>query len=303
MKHRARRLFPLLFAAAAAAGCASYPWQKTTLYVNAGIALYREKKVVEGGQVALGYQHPIDIPLEKTVLVLSQIVYRQDYLIRKPQTLHVFTDKEIRGLAEPLTLALKAIVPDERLRFLVIRSSWTDVVAGTHGTSAVIFRTPDGVLHLAFDKIQEQFQIAEGGDPDAVPIATEPTELTDASPVIPVAGMRLHEAQGAGKFPRWIEIANLDDVKPPAPEPQEPAKPAVQPRHEIVIPARPPVTAPAASTQAPPAPPAATPRGADDEAKYQRIRARLEQLKRLRQDGVLSEEEYQKEYQRLLAEL
>jgi hypothetical protein len=302
MIHGACRLtLLLLLLAAAAPGCAGYPWQKTTLYVNSGIALYREKKVVEGNQVSLGYQHPIDIPLEKTVLVLSQLVYYHDPLIGKPQTLHVFTDQEIRGLAEPMTLALQAITPDERLRFLIVRSAWTDVIGGTRGTSGVVFRTPDGLLHLAFDKIHEQYQVAEGGEPDDVPIATEPTTLTKASPIVPATGMRLHLEAGGKKYPRWIEIASLDEVKPPAPPPAELAKPAGEPPRAIVIPTRPQVTSPD-SPKPPPTPPPTPPPAADEE-KYLRLRAKLEQLKRLRQDGVLSDEEYQREYQKLIAEL
>jgi len=289
-------------------GCAGTGWKRDVIYSNSGVILYREHREVDGNRVAFAHKHPVNLPVDKMVQILSQLVFEEHYLLKKARNLYVFNPKEIRALARPLTLGLREISPSERLRFLVTRSNWTDVFAGVTGTSGVVFCTEEGVLNMAFDWIQEGIIGGEGGDPSAVVFQIEPTEYEGAHPIIVAEGMKVHADPSSGKqFPRWIEItlAAVKLLPPPKPIQQIQPPPGLE---EIVVPERPPLEdeagaagqepKPAAGTAA--SPPAKPP--AEDE-HYQRLRARLETLKRLRSDGVLTEEEYQKAHEKTLSEL
>ena len=134
----------------------------------------------------------------------------------------------------------------------------------------------------------------------------EPTEVTDASPLYPPAGTKLHVKAGA-IYPRWLEVRLADVVVPP---PLNIAKPAAL---DVARPAAPPrdltqprdLTLPGEVTQSGQVPQPSTQVTVDPEreARYQRVRGRIEGLNRLRKDGVLSEEQYQTELGKAMAEL
>jgi hypothetical protein len=307
-----------------AGGCAASPWKREKIYAHSGFALYRERMEEEGKQVPLGHLHPIDLPADKVVLILYQLVFEEKPFLRKSRRTYIFDRvKEIPRMVEPLLVALRTITPDERLRFLLTRSNWNELLVGTTSTSGVLFSNAPGVLSLAFDRIQETGSMPDDGDPAKVVFRGDPTRLTEGSPVIPGPGMKTHRDPATGEtFPRWVDIV-LSEVQeiplPPAP-PSEPV-PAPTPPIDIVVPERPPlegspeVPSPAArareadSTGTAPATAAGrtveaeSPAPARDDARYLRVRERIEGLKRLRADGALSEEEYRRELDEALSEL
>ena len=61
------------------------------------------------------------------------------------------------------------------------------------------------------------------------------------------------------------------------------------------------VPGPAALTAA--EPPTATQRTPEEEARYQQVRKKLDALNRLRTDGVITEEQYQKQFEEVMKEL
>ncbi len=291
-----------------ACGCASSPWKRSAppLYKTPGTLLFREHLEKDGQRVPLGYKHPIDVSIEKTVLILSQLVYRKDTLLKSRST-YVFTKEEIAAAAEPVSRALKVITPDERLRFLILRSSWKEAFLGTYGTSGVVFSTEEGVLNVAFDRIDQHLLVPEGGEPMKIEFPDEPTEVTDDSPLIPGGGTKLHRSPEGSDFPRWVEV-RVAGVQPlPLSPPPEEKAPAPPPAVQVAVPDRPPLAGsprPSAGAEAPPPGPA-EPAGkaAEAEARYQQSRQRLETLNRLRKDGVLTEEQYQDEYKKVMAEV
>src|SRR5262249_47458228 len=156
---------------------------------------------------ALGYRHPIDISPEKVALILSHAVYKEEHLLKDAVNRYIFTPEEVLAAAKPMSQKLAQLSPDERLRFLISRSHWSDIFTGPYGTSGVIFSTNEGLLNLAFDRIQEQVVGGDEGDPTKVVFREEPTELRGASPVIPDIAMALHLDGSTGKpFPRWLEV-------------------------------------------------------------------------------------------------
>jgi hypothetical protein len=260
-------------------GCSASPWKREVIYSRSGVVLYREHQEKEGKKVPLGYRHPVDLPAEKAGLVLSRLVFQEKKLFGPPIKRYIFTPEEVLASVKPLTKELAGIPPDERLRFLITRSRWSELFTGVTGTSGVAFCTEEGILHLALDRIQEHVTGAEEGDPMQVVFRDEPTLILDAPPLVPAGGMALHVDGATGKtFPRWLEI-KIAEIRPAASPPE--AKPQLP-------------AAPAAEKAPEPS------RSPEEEERYRRVRARLELLKRLRADGALSEEEYDKEKEKAL---
>lgn len=334
----------LLGALLPALGCASSPWRREVIFKSAGIALYKEHRVEEGSEerrVPLGYAHPIDLPVEKAVILLSRLAYVEEHVFTKDRGAYVFDDeREIPKLAEPLSVAVRSLGPDERLRFFVARSSWSDMLKGTAATSGVLFSTVPGELDVALDWILERVSLPEEGRLEKMTFRLEPTEVTDASPLLPSEGLRAKVDPATGRaYPRWVE-ARIDELKPfepvaaaaplptgappvaipgiarpplagqgPSSAPTWPAEPAAKPA--VARPAEPPAATESAEVgeakvqvSAPPkASPATAPAPAGaggPDARYQHVRERVETLKRLRADGVLSEAEFQAELRRAL---
>jgi len=288
-----------LLLAGVAPGCSSQPWRREVLYARDGVTLYREFKHDDtGGKVPLGFRHPFELPREKAAILFSQLVYKVNYLIKKDVDRNVFMPAEVEALGEPLSIATGALTPDDRLRFLVTRSNWTELVLGTTGTSGVIFSEDEGVVSVAFDIIEEKVSGAEEGDPKTVRFHIDPVEYDDADPVYPGEGMKIHVAEDGRKFPRWLDVRLADLKSRVAPVAAAPAGSAAAP-----APATPPPGSNPSAAPAPAAAPAATASPEDAEARYRRVRERLSTLKRLRADGAITEEEYQKEYSKALSEL
>jgi len=304
-----------------AAGCASSPWQHQVIYNTPGVVLYRESKYVEGARVPLGFTHPVQVAPEKVALLMNQLAYRKDSLLRS-QSDYIFTQPSIAASAEPIALALGALDPDERLRFFFRRESWQEVLLGPHGTTGVMFCTAPGTLDVAFDRIDQRIQLPEGNEPAKVSFPNEPTEIVDDSPVLPAPGFETRTSPDGQIFPRWLMV-RLEDLKPPAPQPAPQQAPA--PRVQVAVPERPPLDGegtpaappaapaaaaaagaaaakPAAATDPSATPPAQAPQQITEE-RYQKARQRLETLNRLRKEGVITEAQYQEEYVKVMADL
>jgi hypothetical protein len=271
-----------LAALVSASGCAS-PWKRASVYARDGVFLYREHEEVEGQRRPKSFAHPVDLPAGKAEALLRRLVYVRKPWFEDPVKTYVFTPDEAQRLSAPLASALKAIGPDERLRFLTTRGAWTDFLTGASGNSGVIFRTQDGALNLVFDAIDQGVDSGEGGKPEEVSFPHEPTEYRDEPPLVEFPGAKLHVDPRAGKIhPRWLEL-DLAALEEPAPPAQ-------------------PVPAAGSSGALPPGQPGLPPasRTPEEEARYQELRQKLETLKRLKSDGAISEEEYRVKYDELM---
>lgn len=274
-------------------GCAApSPWKRTAppLYNSPHLVLFQEHLETAGQREPLGHQHPIQVSPEKLAAILGQLIHDKRTLLKSRQV-PVFVPEQVPTMVEPLSLALGKLGPDERLRFVAIQSGLLGKVFRPYGTTGVMFSRQTGTLDIAFVEIDEALSLPDDNAPMKIRFDDEPTELTDASPVLPAAGIQLQTAPNVGTFPRWITI-RLDEVAA-LPSPLA-AKVAA-----ATLPATP---VPAAPTPSVPTPSVATPPN-QEEIRYQKLRARLETLSRLRQDGALSEEQYKLEYEKTMAEL
>jgi hypothetical protein len=296
-------------------------------YSASGVVLYREYQQQGADRLAQRFLHPVDISAEKTAWTLRSLVYEKRALFGKPEDVVVFTPQEVKALAEPLSLALGAIGPNERLRFLVMRSNWKDVLLAPTGTSAVVFRREAGVLNFAFDAVHDAVSGDETGNPRNIAFRIEPTTYVDASPLVPHPGTRLRVDPVSGKpFPRWLEVMPDELQLPPlavsgATEPSTaagaPASPATAgPATASPAPASPATAGPAtagpatagaatavAAQPAPSGSPAAAgapPPPAVDEERFRQVRERIAILQRLRAEGTITEEQYREALGKLL---
>lgn len=300
---RSRWLLPVI--CLLGVGCSSSPWKREFVYSAQGVSLYHEYQEAESGRASLGYEHPVELSVEKAVLTLSQLVYKKTYLFKKAEKKYVFSPEEIRAFAPRLVLALRELSPDERLRFLITRSNWSDVFLGTSATSGVIFSEDEGILEMAFDLINDRFAAAEDGDPEKVTFRTDPTDYRGGSPLVARPGIVPHVDPQTGKsVPRWVEVRVAEVRRLSDPRDVKPPPVSVAPEDSIEVPPRPDLDD-SASEPKTPADSVATPENETKEAgeeDYDRLKERIETLKRLRDDGLITEEEFQESYEKAIEE-
>jgi hypothetical protein len=223
---------------------------------------------MDGMRAPLGYDHPIEVSVDQVTSVFGQLKYEQRSALGKTKIRRVFTAREVVALTEPIVHALKTLSPDERLRFLLARSTKSAFSTSLQGTSGVIFKSAADRVSLAFDVINGSLPTPKQGKPDNMKFSDDPTLITDASPLLPFPGTDIHSDSESGViYPRWLEIElnTIDVVTPPQPAP-------------------------------PPEETTASP-------KEDRIRERIQSLKRLRDDGTLTQEQFDAAVQETVGEL
>ncbi len=198
---------------------------------------------------------------------------------RGPSIQPLFTDEEVAVLAGPVSRGLEKLGPDERLRFLLARTSWKPLFLGNKGISGVIFFDAPDRMNLAFDLLDESLP-EDSVNPRAMVFADDPITIAGGDPVIvPPAGASLHPpAEDGATYPRWVVL--------------DPAQ--VQVASEAPTPRPAPAAAPGPSPAAPPTPPPAV----DEDAEA--LKRKLKNLDDLRRDGTISAEEYEKARQEIL---
>ncbi|HTT11229.1 MAG TPA: SHOCT domain-containing protein [Burkholderiaceae bacterium] len=222
----------------------------------------------------------------------------------------VFISSELDEIVPPLAQALARALPEQDVSFAVSGRHALGGLAPRSVTTARVFYI-DGRLNLIFGLVRADWENEYRGSGYLIPFEPGKREsMVDRN-------VRVASAGGAvNKRPDWIVIDPFA-APPPAiatPEPQ----PAL-PTPAVVIPAQPPApAAPAAASRPAPAPaaPAATapataapaavpptlnpPAVADSEALYRQTSERLKALQKLRDTGVITEEEYQQKRREIL---
>ena len=299
-------LAPLVLGASV--GCLSNPWRQEVLSIDERIFLYKENKVVDGTSVPLGVTHPVQISARDVEAMLANLVYVRRSVFTDPAALPIFTPAQAQRYSGPISRALASLSATERLRFLVPDSSLSNIFVSSTGTTGVIFASNESSLDIAFDAIHEGVNDGDGGRPEEVWFAEDPTALTTARPIIPFAGSRRHvDRETRTDYPGWIVI-NRDalvalPILPPgrsatkrAPDGGVAAAVAGDSGDDGTP------VASHAKEPGTPAPAAPPPTPEDDEA-YRKLRRKIESLKRLHGDGAITDEEYTKRFEKLMQEL
>jgi hypothetical protein len=282
---------PILLLAATATtcitGCVSSgsAWKRERIYSAAGVNLFREYQEADGQTRALGYRHTIDVSPEKIALILSRITFEHKTFLNDPEDRYVFAPAEVQRAAEPISLALSELSPDDRLRVLVVHDTWETLLRGTLGSTAVLFSTQDRVLDIAFTRVRDGVAGLEDDEPDTLTFPYDPTKYTRGTPLRPMPGAELHVDEQTGEtFPRWLEV-RPDDIE-------------VAPITRLAQTQAAEGTGVAAAGTEDSTPPPPT---AEESRVYHTIRSKVELLKKLRKDGVITQDEYAEQMDKVLS--
>lgn len=234
-----------------------------------------------GQQLPLG--HPAALSEDGLAELLGQLEYRQTVLFGRESSRKVFTGDEISVLAPRLVEALAQAGSTEQVRFASF-SRRSGALGQLLKTEAIAFVDSQGSFNLAFSGIhefagpdQDYFDFLALGDHDALAIdrhllrldGFEAWTMRDDRPLWAFAEL---PAQAATNQPPAA-------ARPPSPQTTAAGEPAVAP------------------------PPAPTPPGAPggesedtlDQTMEQQVRQRLEFLKGLYEDGLITEQEYEQQ--------
>lgn len=256
------------------AGCggATSPWKNQSVYSRPPVLLYREYQEADGKRSPLGYDHPIEMSFEQVASLLGHLKYDKNYGLRKEKIRRVFSTANVASLAEPLMRALKKLTPDERLRFVLTKNTGSAFTTSLKGSSGVIFKSSSDRVSIAFDAINASLPTPKRGTSVNMEFPEDPTQIIDVSPLQLFPGATHHsDSPSSATHPRWLEV-EMDHV-PTFVDPQPQTKQSPD------------------KSSAPPA------KGLDN------IRGRLQKLKRLLEDGTLTQGQYDKAVQGALGEL
>lgn len=245
-------------------------------------------------------QHPVAIEPQLLREMLMRVV-----LAGKDND-PVFISSELDEIVPPLAQALARVLPEQDVSFAVSGRHALGGLAPRSVTTARVFYI-DGRMNLIFGLVAKDWESEYRGS--GYLIAFEPGKRS----AMVDRGVRVAATGGAvSKRADWLVIDPLAPpaVAKPAPPPGTPAPavvitPAATPAPTSPAPAvAPPAAAPTPPAAAPgptpqPATPAA-PGAVDSDALYRQTAERLKVLQKLREAGVITEEEYQQKRREIL---
>jgi len=202
----------------------------------------------------------------------------------------LFNDAELDEISPPLSRALAQAADNQDVCF---------AVSGRHGafaplsprrvTTARVFRA-DGHLNLVFGMVRHDWDNEFKGTGTVIPF--EPGRR--AGPIRDEPSVALDPALGAARRGDWLALGDLDSLAPATTA--SPSTPTAAP------------TAPATPTPAPaaaPAEPAGPERSAPPATRpsYEVISQRLRALQKLRDEGLITQQEYEEKRKEILKDL
>jgi hypothetical protein len=237
-------------------------------------------------------QHPLNVAPEVLRATLAQILLKRN----KPEP--VFNEEELNEIAAPLAQALAQATPTQEVSLAVTgQHSGFGPLALRSVTTARVFQQ-GGQLNVILGLVRNEFEGQLRGA--GYLIAFEPGQR--AKPVS--SGITLLAAQGADATVQrndWLKFARLPAATS-APVATVPAGVSAATPAAVPAPVPPPA---AAAPTAPAAPALAAPASAPpvmNDALYNKTAERLKALQRLRDDGLITEKEFQEKRKAILAE-
>ncbi len=299
-------------------GCSPNRWRQEILETEGRAFLYREYQLTpdsDTDRVALGHAHPLTIEARDVESLFSHLVILKTSWLANSREMTIFTQQQAETLAAPVAKALSTLKPNERLRFLVPDQSLANMFYGSTGTTGVIFCSGPDQIDIAFDSVHEGINDGDGGRPEEVLFAENPTEITGGDVLIPFEGSRRYIDKASSQdYPRWLtvdrarlstlpEIAAVrTEATPPAGTgntvASNPPKVETTPPKPDTIPPKVETTPPKTETT-PPKVETTPPK----DPKLEAIREKIRRLKNLRDNGDITAEEYEKQFDELMKDL
>jgi len=274
MRHRGWLLGTMLAALAPVAAQASEPGQTQWRLNN-----FTWLKLVPAEAGAPANAHPATLSEEALVAALGPV-----QALVEGQSVPLFAKDELKGLARPLREALALARPGEDLILLSTFKRGGGFMEMAVGLTARLF-VADSALHLIVHDARLTFMDRYSAD------RTLPTFVYGSRAA--ASGVALEAPHATGRRADWLSFP-LAPVPAPAAAPV--AAPVPAPASAVT-----PVAAPPKA--AAPAPAPAPPPAARDEAFYEAQAQRLRALKKLRDENLLSEAEYQEKREAILKTL
>jgi hypothetical protein len=218
----------------------------------------------------------------------------------KERDQQLFNDSELDEITVPLARALAKASPDQDVCFAVSGRHGSYGILQPRTVTAVRLFTKDGRLQLVFGLVRHDWDSGFKGTGTVV--AFEPGHR--AGPIKYEPGVSISPDLGVSHRGDWLDIAPataLAQVLRPAPAPV--------PAGTVLAPAPGTAAAAAAAAQAqlpPAAAPAiapAAPVGEGDKRSYSIVSERLRTLQKLRDEGLISPEEYEAKRRAILDQL
>ena len=275
-------LISILFCVFFAAGCGSSGgWQDTAVNKNSGFIVKLQQKMKDGGPVAQDYSHPAEIRAESLTWFFNDLSYMTSpKLLSDSKEKPVFQNREINRLAPAVSRALKNADAGQRVHFTSYNYSRGLLFQKRRITQGTLFVDAKGNLNIDFSWINEEVNLddepkgkGEFSRGDPIGMAEGNTPVLANRPYI-----RHHQGENGKADRMWIQ-APVEDIRRVA----ESAKPA-----EKTLEANKPESKEAEG---------------DWETRKAEIRDRLEYLKELYQEGLITESEYRDQKQEILEDL
>jgi len=253
-----------------AAGCGGPRWEDVKLEQQQHYIVRIQSQVENGQVVKQQYMHPVEIDSQKIAAFLSELAYMQPaFLLGETLQTPVFQDKEINRLSGPIAKALGTTNQDQRIAFTSFNWGGRMFFEKTRETTGLIFVDADGKFNIAFSGINVELPMDPQGDAADRARADNPLEVRDSkTPLVATGDYMKKHLQSSGKaYPMWLK-ADLGKIQTAAKD----------------IGTEP-------SEEAPDYDPARL---------RENIRSQLEYIKKLYDDGLISQSEYDEKRRELL---
>jgi hypothetical protein len=252
------------------AGCGGPRWEDARVEEQSHCIVRVQSQVESGEVIKQHFMHPTDIDPQTIAAFLSELAYMQpDFLLGDAKKTFVFQDKEVDRLAGPIAKAFATVNEDQRIAFTSLNRGGGLLFDAQRETTGLMFVDAEGKLNIAFSGINIEKRL----DPeDAIAVRVppgNPLEIADSkTPLIATGDYMQHHLQDNGKaYPMWLR-ADLGKVKTSAKVIEiEPSKEASD---------------------------------FDPALHRENIRSQLEYVKKLYDDGLISQSEYDAKRRELL---
>jgi len=285
------------FSAFFLSACGTARWVPSPVLKEKNIIISMEQRQENGQIVAQKYDHPYTVDLLEFKKLLEDVTYvEQIGFLGKEEKKQVFQAIEINRLASVLANTLTKIDASQRIRFTSFNKGKGWLFSIRRKTEGVIFIKHDGRLNMAFNHIN--FEI-NPNDANTLPpdfSRLDPLKImTSDTPLIPTPTYaELHQFENGTPAPMWLiaDLEKLDKATENAPitiiEVVDEAPPAIS-KSEVLMPSA------APSEELPDditGTVEKTPVQSTDNALQKDIKNKLKYLKELRDEGLISEQDY-----------
>lgn len=284
----------MMFAfAAGLSACATGRWESRELVNQRYVKTSLEQRVEEGKVIDQGFKHPAKLdPIEIEAFMGGLYYPEAARLYGAPREEPVFQFEEITRLAPALAGALAEANPNERVHFISINKGQGLIFKDRRQTEGVTFVDARGRLNMAFSAINEVVEPGErtsaGGDTGRNPLTIENSD----TPVITKKPFIAHVQSESGTFPMWV-TADPEALRAAA---KEQTAPEVVPSPITGDGKNSGVSAPRETTSPSPAVPS-------NAAPEEQLRAKLQYLKKLHDEGLINKTEYEAKKRELLEQI